>query len=442
MNPENVTPLAELLREALKSVAITDSRLGHLHPNAYRQLVRRCKSTYEPTLRFQVHLYDIQIKDAAIAEAILNLLRQELQQYIRDDKTFSASFAIIGGAGGGSPIKDVLKNLMKEAIISGPENAARSFYASIARGYMVFQYYYLLTGIKVEEQVHVLDGISLIPLPNRTADLPAHLPSTFNVSAVEFLSKTLLKVDLSVSPILHMPTEAYTFASGPDEHFQTRIHSADVEDFHPGRFFHALTLVGEQPVQAALTWSHIRDYEIFHLSLGMGTGSYSSSSASTAATSTDFSQTHIRQAVDIYHKIVDLPPEVLDHLEIPIDRWMRSKTQRGYVDKMIDLGIAFESFFLRGISHELTFRFSLRGSLYLGRNLEEVIRIMSELKELYRYRSRAVHEGTLPDKVSVNGESVAISQVIERGQELFKQSLLKVIECRNLPDWSTIELGG
>ena len=101
--------------------------------------MRRYRSTYEPTLRFQVYLYDIQIQDTAIAEAILNLLRKELQQFIRDDKTFSASFAIFGGAGGGSPIKDVLKNLIKEAIVGTPENVARAFYDSVARGYMYFR---------------------------------------------------------------------------------------------------------------------------------------------------------------------------------------------------------------------------------------------------------------------------------------------------------------
>ena len=441
MNPENERTLTVLLRKALKSATIAQSRGDPIRPSVYRQLVRRYRSTYEPTLRFQVYLYDIQIQDTAIAEAILNLLRKELQQFIRDDKTFSASFAIFGGAGGGSPIKDVLKNLIKEAIVGTPENVARAFYDSVARGYMVFQNYYLLTGIKVEKEVHVLDGISLMPLPNSTADLPAHLPPTFNVSSVEFVSKTLLKVDVSVSPILHKPAEGYTFVSGPDEHFRTRVHSADVEDFHPGRFFHALTLVGEQPVQAALMWRHLSDYEIFDLSMGTGSG-YSSSSVSTAATSTNFSEAQISQAIDLYHKIVDLPPEVLNQLEIPIDRWMKSKTQQGYVDKMIDLGIAFESFFLRGISQEVTFRFSLRGSLYLEEDLEGRSRLKRELEQFYRYRSRAVHEGTLPDNVSVNGESVRTRQFIERGQELFKQSLLKVIERRSLPDWSTIELGG
>ena len=146
--------------------------------------------------------------------------------------------------------------------------------------------------------------------------------------------------------------------------------------------------------------------------------------------------------MNLYHKIVGLPPELLKQLKIPIDRWMKSTTQQGYVDKMIDLGIAFESFFLRGIGQEVTFRFTLRGSLYLGEGIEERSQLKRELEQFYRYRSRAVHEGTLPDYVKVNGESVRTRLFIERSQELFKLSLLKVIESGHLPDWSTIELGG
>ena len=121
---------------------------------------------------------------------------------------------------------------------------------------------------------------------------------------------------------------------------------------------------------------------------------------------------------------------------------MKSKTQQGYVDRVIDLGIAFESFFLRGISQEVTFRFSLRGSLYLGDGVKERSRLKRELEQFYRYRSRAVHEGTLPDKVKVDGQTMRVGQFIERSQELFKRSLLKTVESRQLPDWSTIELGG
>ena len=439
MNSEKQSILAALLREALNSVAISHSRLGPIHPSAYGQMVSRNRSRYDPNLRFHVLIYDIEIQNASIAEAILQLLRDELKEVISDDKVYSASFAILGGMAG-SPLKDVLKNLMKEAIVSGPQNAARSFYTSIARGHLVFQNYYLLSGIKVANETQVLDGISLIPLSNNGADLPHFLPSTFNLSSMEFLSKTLLRVDVSVSPVLREPPKADAPLSGLDDGFHIAVYSAEVGQFHPERFFQALTLVGEQPVQAAMTWRHLPDNEIFDLSMGTGSG-YSYSLARSAA-SDEFSEAQIRQAVDLYHKIVALPPEVLNQLEIPIERWMKSKTQQGYVDKLIDLGIAFESFFLRGISQEVTFRFSLRGSLYLGQDLEERSRLKRELEQFYRYRSRAVHEGTLPETVKVNGQTVRIRQFIERSQELFKQSLLKAIESCQLPNWSTIELGG
>ncbi len=440
MNSERPMILATLLREALKSVTISHSRLGPIHPSTYRQMVRRYRSMYDPNLRLQASLYDIELQNASIAEAILKLLRDELKQAIRDDKILSASFAILGGVGGGSPIKNILKNLMKEAIVNGPENAARSYYASIARGHLVFQEYYLLSGIKVAKEVQVLDGISLIPLPNSGADLPHYLPSTFNLSSLEFLSKTLLRVDVSVSPILREPPEGDAPLSGLDEGFHIAVHSTEVEEFYPERFFQALTFIGEQSVQAAMTWRYLTDNEIFDLSLGTGSGySYS---LSTSAAPSDFSEAQIRQALDLYYKVVGLPPDVLNQLNIPVDRWMKSKTQRGYVDKLIDLGIAFESFFLRGISQEVTFRFSLRGSLYLREGLKERSQLKKELEQFYRYRSRAVHEGTLPDNVRVDGQTMRVGQFIERSQELFKQSLLKAIESRQLPNWSTVELGG
>ena len=440
MKSEKLMFLAALLGEALKTVTISHSRLGSLHPNVYRQMVIRRRSAYEQTQRLPVYLYDLEVQDASIGEAILNLLRTELSQFIRDDKVLSASFAILGGLAGGSPIKDILTNLIKEAIVSGPQSAAESFYTSIGRGHLVFQNYHLLTGIKIENEVQILDGISLIPLSNSSADLPAYLPSWFDFGAREFMSKTLLKVDMSVSPVLREPLRGDTPLSGFDDGFQTTVHSTEVEDFNPGRFFQALTLVGEQPIQARIVWRHLRDDEIFDLSLGTGSG-YSYSLATSGA-STKFSEAQIRQALDLYFKIACIPTDVLYQLEIPIDRWMKSKTQQGYVDKLIDLGIAFESFFLRGISQEVTFRFSLRGSLYLGEDLDERSRLKRELEQFYRYRSRAVHEGTLPDTVKVNGQTVRIRQFIERSQELFKQSLLKAIESRQLPDWSTIELGG
>ena len=116
-------------------------------------------------------------------------------------------------------------------------------------------------------------------------------------------------------------------------------------------------------------------------------------------------------------------------------------THQGYVDKMIDLGIAMESFYLRGFSEQLTFRFRLRAALHLGKSLEKRKCLIKEFRQIYEFRSRAVHEGTLPEHVNVDGENIPMRQYIERSQELFKGSLMKVIDSGALPDWESIELG-
>ena len=78
MDPENEGNLAALLREAMTSVTVTHSRFGTIQLSEYRQMVSRYRSRYEPTQRTYVQLFDLQIRDAKIVEAILALLSNEL----------------------------------------------------------------------------------------------------------------------------------------------------------------------------------------------------------------------------------------------------------------------------------------------------------------------------------------------------------------------------
>ena len=439
MNPENQPVLAALLRGGLKSVTITRSgRGGGLSPRDYQLRVLRCRAVHDPSLRLDTFAFEPQVGDSEVREAVLNLLRNELEQFLHEDRTYAATFAISGGLGSGSPIDDILKNLLKAAIVGTSQAAARAFYDEISSGYLPFQDFFLLTGVRVDHEVQVFNGISLIPLSNRGNELPGYLPVVFGRDSSEFLSKTLLKVDMSVSPVLHKPEPGYTLQSGPDKHFTLALCSADQADFHPGKFFQALTLVGDHPVLSAMRWIHMSDELIYDLRIGPGSG-YSSSSA--GASSTIFSEAQVHNAIDLYHKIVGLSPELEQSLQIPMDRWMKSQTHQGYVDKMIDLGIAMESFYLRGIRDELSFRFRLRAALHLGESSEDRKRLRKEFEQIYSCRSRAVHEGTLPEHINVDGQRIGIGQYIERSQELFRRSLMKVIHSGVLPDWESIELG-
>ena len=436
MNRNNQPVLEELLLEAMKSVTITrrGSQDG-LSAIDYRRRVLTHRTRHNPTLRLDTFLYEPGIGDAAVREAVLELLRSELKEFLREDRTYAATYVIFGGVSSGSSVDDILKSLLKAAIVDTPQRAAMAFYDEISRGYLPFQEFFMLTGVKVENQVQVFDGISLIPLPSSTQHLPGYLPDLLGRGFSDFLSATLLRVDMSVSPVLHRPETDNTW---PDRHFARAVSSTELIDFNPAKFFQALTLVGGNPVLSAIGWTHMSDEHIFDLRIGPGSG-YSLSKA--GAPSTIISEAQVRDAAELYHKIMALPQDVQQSLQIPINRWMNSKTYQGHVDKMIDLGIAMESFYLRGIGEQLTFRFRLRGALHLGNGVAERKRLIKDFGDIYKYRSQAVHEGTLPERVTVDGQSIPIGQYIERSQELFSRSLMKVIDSGVWPDWESIELG-
>ena len=288
--------------------------------------------------------------------------------------------------------------------------------------------------------MQVLDGVTLVPLPNSAENLPSYLPYMPFSDPGQFLSKTLLRVNMAVSPLLQQPDQDHSVATWPDKHFTIAVSGADVGEFHPAKFAQALTIVGKYPVQVALRWVYLSDRHIFNL--GLAGGSVSSDTwVDVRGPSTTFSETQIQEGADLYRKLAGLPDDVQRHLQIPLDRWVKSKTNQGYVDKMIDLGIALESFYLRGIRNELSFRLRLRASLHLEDGIEQRRPLMNEFRQIYDIRSTAVHEGTVPEQVNVKGQNVRISEFVDRSQELFKRSLLKVIENGRLPDWDSIELG-
>ena len=402
-------------------------------------MVQRCRAVYDPNLRLHTFTCTIQTEDAIVKGHILHLLRRVLEQFLFEDRTYSATYAIFGGMGSGSSIEDILKSLLKAAIVVGPQGAAKAFYDEINSDNLLYQEYFILTGIRIEKEVQVCDGISLVPLPNSTQHLPSFLSHLFGLDSKHLLSKTILRMNMSVSPLLHRPEQNYTFQSLPDKHFNIAVHSADAPDFNLGKFLLALTLVGEHPVFSKISWTHLSDGPIFDLRIGPASGySHDTRSSSSGV----ISEAQIREALDLYGKITALPQGVHKQLQIPIDRWMKSKSHQGYVDKMIDLGIAFESFYLRGIRNELSFRFRLRASLYLEDGMEKRRLLKKEFRQIYNIRSEAVHEGTVPEQVIVDGQRVRIREFLERSQGLFKRSLLKVIMSGHVPDWDSVELGG
>ena len=138
--------------------------------------------------------------------------------------------------------------------------------------------------------------------------------------------------------------------------------------------------------------------------------------------------------------------EVKEKLQIPIDRWIKSKTEDNPIDRIIDLGIALESLYLpNGNKEQLSFQLRLRASWHLGENKVHRKKLIDEFDAIYTLRSEAVHNGKLSPRVKIKkgnkitqGKSVPTSEFIPRAQDLCQQSIIKILEDGEFPDWNNI----
>lgn len=155
-------------------------------------------------------------------------------------------------------------------------------------------------------------------------------------------------------------------------------------------------------------------------------------------------QSEIDRAKDLYQILIKLNSETQEKLQIPIDRWLKSKSNKDPIDKIIDLGIAFEALYLSDISEptELAFRLRLRASWFLGKDKAHREKLMKDFNKIYEWRSKSVHTGKLPKKTKKTPfTSEEVEEFITRAQGLCRESIMKILEDGEFPDWNDLILG-
>ena len=150
----------------------------------------------------------------------------------------------------------------------------------------------------------------------------------------------------------------------------------------------------------------------------------------------------IEKAKCLYKRLINLDTKDKEKLQIAIDRWVESKTERSYLDKIIDLGIAFESLYVSDSSGEITFKFSVRAAWHLGKNKEHRNELLTKFKQIYNCRSKAVHSGDLDPTVKFGEERIPISEFIEKAQDLCRESIIKIMKKGRFPNWDSLILDG
>ena len=68
---------------------------------------------------------------------------------------------------------------------------------------------------------------------------------------------------------------------------------------------------------------------------------------------------------------------------------------------------------------------------------------MDEFKAIYDLRSKAVHNGAIPEKIKIRKgeEPMTTSEFIPKAQDLCQQSIVKILEDGEFPDWNNLILG-
>lgn len=113
------------------------------------------------------------------------------------------------------------------------------------------------------------------------------------------------------------------------------------------------------------------------------------------------------------------------------------------VDTAIELGIALESLYAPApLSDGIALAVRTRAARFLGGSLEVRRRTVTTLRGVYDLRSRAVHAGRFDAEGAPKKwrDDVLVRKVLEDGQRLVGQSLVKVI-LEGEPNWEDFDIG-
>ena len=382
MTEESKQELRQLLKEATapKNLKIRPrsgnrSQLPSVDVNKYRTYLREHWTSYSEGSLWILRNFDPQIANEDTKSKLLDFIRVEFAQFIHEDRILSASHFLLGGFSDGFPLDTLLDQLLKIAIAHGIEGAVLAFDRGTEDRQGSFQYMALLEGIRIKTEIQVFEGIRLVPLPNSTSELPYNLPNvSHDIPEDFFFGKTMLIVDCSISPIFHKPFLASTmeeYEKREKRTFRVKINSKDfpylkVDDFPLNLLCQGLSLACHSEVKVSFVTKFLPKNVLYNLSSGFGPGiSWSTDQFKNA---TDAEQSQIDEAKRLYSILTNLKSKTLKNLRIPIDRWIKSKANKDPVDKIIDLGIAFESLYLpKDNTDQLAFQIPPPGILALGK---------------------------------------------------------------------------
>ena len=475
MTEERKRELAQLLEEAMGQLMV---RCGYapssIPPVVYQRYLEEHWTYYG--VDFLSFMFSIRLELDVVSEAtksnLLNFAKEELAPFIDGNYIPLGSYVIESNPTDGACLYSrgyerrylylLIERLLGITLVRGIGEAVSVFdRCSCPEGaHGFFQEVALLEGIRLETEVEVCEGVRLVPLPSSeiSSEIVRYLPGFPNDAFIDqvhdFCRKALLVIDLPGFSIFHEPAPNPIFPQGqPIEELPFPVEVPDVkfpnmEAIRSFRnlFCQALSLVCDSPVQIVNGGWFLEEDKSFSPHQGM---SRVLRRFNPFGSSAEAGKAEIEKARCLYKKLVDLDSNDGEKLQIPIDRWIMSKTPQNPIDKIIDLGIAFEALYLSDIDEttELSFRLRLHAAWHLGENEEDRKALMKEFSEIYDWRSKVVHTGKLPEKKVSRRKRrpfthKEVDKFIENAQDRCRESILKILEDGKFPNWNSLILGG
>lgn len=461
MNEKRKEELRRLLEEAMENLEVQcrpdlRSQFPSIDVDDYRSYLYEHWETHANSQEAALveFNYNLHIVSDVIKSKLLSFLRNEFAEFIYEDKIQTAGSFIHVGLPDGHPLDSLLDQFMKIALVHGIDRAITDLDRSTKETHGTFEFKVLLEGITLREEVQVCEGIRLVPIRGTELECFHYLAGLPIINSDKtlffFREKTLLIISCSVSPIFYKPPQVITenYLVKEDPAFRIELHGKKISeseiDYFYEKFCQTLSLACNLAVQFSRNWKFLAEDELFSLNFGyMVGGNTKQFGNSHYGSLIKHPKFKIDQAKSLYESLEELNSNVHEKLQIPINRWIKSKAVQDPVDKMIDLGIAFEALYLSETDYnrEVRFRFSLHAAWHLGKDKEQRKALMKEFKAIYDWRSKAVHTGKLAPTVKIGGNSIPIGEFIQRAQGLCRDSIMKILEDGKFPDWNDLILG-
>lgn len=487
MTEDRKQELRQLLEEAMGNLAVQYgvTSLPSDTGEAYREYLQERWTYYGIDLLsflFPMRL-TLDITDE-ITRKLFGFMKEELVPFMDKsapevfmrDYIATASYAIESDPTNGSRLNRlqcfrsqpylIIDRLLEIAFVRGIDEAVSTFdRCSRPEGaHGLLQEVILLEGIKLEKEVEVFEGVRLVPLPppDISGSLAWHIrqfPMSELSNQVDFFRGiTLLVIDRPGFSSFHKPSEKLSESGFPDgfpvddlpfpvDNPCVKFPNSDAVNSFEKLFCQALSLVSNVPVQIVHKRWFLEEDKSFNLHRE---AIRILRDPESFGTPTEVTKTQIKEAKCLYKILVHLDSKADGkRMGIAIDRWIKSKASGTNVDKMIDLGIAFEALYVPDSrSGEVTYKLTARAAWYLGKNKREREDRRTEFSKIYNCRSTGVHDGTLDGDITVGEKPMSICDFIKIAQDLCHRSIMKIMmKVQNdgkLPDgeyWNSVILG-